>query len=211
MIGLAVALKNQPLVQLLLDAGWGPPLTIAVLYQHEGIVQALLTARADPGGTRQLALSLIAHGASRSIHGRSRLVLCGWQHCKAISDNSGLIDKCTCPHGLVGGKPVLAPTSAHKHGLLRASHEVAHQSYRRLPTAHWPPSTTYWTWVDALTKADGRAVSSQITTWLAAIWRYFGCQLLPAAADGLNDLRMLGKQGISSRQLPFLGVLQADT
>ena len=56
MIGLAVALKNQPLVQLLLDAeaevhpdeATVPPLIIAVLHQHEGIVQALLTARADP-------------------------------------------------------------------------------------------------------------------------------------------------------------------
>ena len=60
-------------------------------------------------------------------------------------------------------------------------------------------------------KANGRAVSSQATTWVAAIWRYFGCQLLPAAADGLNDLKMLGTQGISSRQLPFLEVLQTDT
>ena len=56
MIGLAVALKNQPLVQLLLDAeaevhpdkATVPPLIIAVLHQHEGIVQTLLTARADP-------------------------------------------------------------------------------------------------------------------------------------------------------------------
>jgi hypothetical protein len=56
MIGLAVSLKNQALVQLLLDAEADvhpdeaivPPLTIAVLHQNEGIVQALLTALADP-------------------------------------------------------------------------------------------------------------------------------------------------------------------
>ena len=56
MIGLAVALKNQALVQLLLDAeaevhpdeATVPPLTIAVLHQNEGIVRALLTALADP-------------------------------------------------------------------------------------------------------------------------------------------------------------------
>jgi hypothetical protein len=56
MIGLAVALKNQALVQLLLEAeaevhpeeATVPPLTIAVLHQDKGIVHALLTALADP-------------------------------------------------------------------------------------------------------------------------------------------------------------------
>ena len=56
MIGLAVALKNQTLVQLLIDAeaevhpdeAIVPPLTIAVLHQDKEIVQALLTALADP-------------------------------------------------------------------------------------------------------------------------------------------------------------------
>ena len=59
----------------------------------------------------------------------------------ALTENGGHIDECTRPHGLVGGKSALALNSAHKHRLLRACYEVAHQSCRRLPTAHWPPST----------------------------------------------------------------------
>ena len=53
MTGLAVALKNQALVQPLIDAKAEihpivPLLTIAVLHQDKEIVQALLTALADP-------------------------------------------------------------------------------------------------------------------------------------------------------------------
>ena len=91
MIGLVVALKNQTLVQLLLDAEMNvhsdeatvPLLTIAMLHQNEGIVQALLTALLTLGGVRQWALFLIVHGASGSIPGWSRSVQCGLRHCKA--------------------------------------------------------------------------------------------------------------------------------
>ena len=58
MTGLAVALKNQALVQPLIDAKAEvhptvPPLTIAVLHQDKEIVQALLTALADPWRSAQ--------------------------------------------------------------------------------------------------------------------------------------------------------------
>ena len=56
MIGLAVELGNQNLVELLLEAAAAvspeastvPPLMVAVLHQHRGNVQALLGAFADP-------------------------------------------------------------------------------------------------------------------------------------------------------------------
>ena len=63
---------------------------------------------------------------------------------KPISDNSGLIDECTCPHGLVGGKPVLAPTSAISMAYSERAMKLLTKVIEDYPR-RTGPSTTYWT------------------------------------------------------------------
>ena len=135
MIGLAVALKNQALVQLLLEAeaevhpeeATVPPLTIAVLHQDKGIVHALLTALADPWRSAPVGALLDCpwEQAGPSLDGAGQCNA-GCSIARPRTGNGGHVDECSCPSGHVGRQPALALNSAHKHGLPRECHEVAH-------------------------------------------------------------------------------------